>query len=76
MYEELKAILINDLSIEENKITPDAHIKNDLGINSLELADLTLSIEENFGIEIDDSKLSKFITVADMVSYLEENAKK
>jgi acyl carrier protein len=48
---------------------------NDLGINSLELADLILLCEEKFGLEVKDDDIQRFITVADVVAYLEENAK-
>ena len=48
---------------------------NDLGINSLELADLILLCEEKFGIEVKDDDIHKFITVGDVVAYLEENVK-
>lgn len=75
MYEKVKNLLIEDLSVDENVITPEAELINDLGINSLELADLILLCEEKFGVEIKDDDIHKFITVGDVVTYLEENAK-
>lgn len=71
MFEKLKALLIEELSIEEELITPDAELKSDLGINSLELAELALQCEENFDIEIKDDDIHKFVTIADVVNYLE-----
>ena len=73
MFEKFKAILVDDLSINEADIKPEAQLQNDLGINSLELADLILSCEEKFGVTIDDDDLRDFVTVADVVKYLEDN---
>lgn len=72
ILEEIKNLLVTELNIENpDDITLDAHLTNDLGINSLELADLVLLCEEKFNIEIDDSDLGKLDTVGDVVSYLE-----
>ena len=71
MFEELKKILVEEFSIDEEKITLEAEFVNDLGINSLELADLVLLCEEKFEIEIDDDDLRELITVGDVVNYLE-----
>ena len=70
MYEEFRKLLIEKLEIEPEKITPDAQLANDLGINSLELADLVLYCEDKYDIEIDDDALQGFITVNDVVEYL------
>ncbi len=70
MFDKVKEILIRELQIKESEITPDAELVNDLGINSLELADLVLICEEEFDIEIDDDDLRTFITVGDVVDYL------
>ena len=59
-------------SINADVITMEAELTGDLGINSLELADLVYSCEEKFDITIDDEDLHKFITVGDVVKYLEE----
>lgn len=75
MFEEVKELLINDLSVKEEDIKPEAELISDLGINSLELADLIFLCEEKFGVEVKDDDIHKFITVADVVSYLEENKK-
>ncbi len=71
MYEQFKSILTSELSVEPELITMKAELKGDLGINSLELADLILLCEDKFDIEIDDGQLSKFITVGDVVDYLQ-----
>lgn len=71
MYEQFKSILVDDLSIDPSQITMDAELTKDLGINSLELADLILLCEDKLGVEIDDKQLSKFISVGDIVNYLQ-----
>ncbi len=71
MFEKIKAILIDELNVKAEDITLDAELSSDLGINSLELADLTLLCEEKFGITIDDDDVHTFITVGDIVTYLE-----
>ena len=75
MFETLKKFLIDELRVNESDITMDAELSSDLGINSLELAELVCTCEEKFDIEIADEDLNGFVTVGDVVSYLEENAK-
>ncbi len=75
MFEKLKEILISELQIEEDLITLDASLASDLGVNSLELAELVLTVEDQLGVEINEDDLHKFITVGDVVKYLEEIAK-
>lgn len=72
MFEELKQFLIDELRVDADKITADAALSSDLGINSLELADLVYLCEEKFGIVIDDEDLHNFNTVGDIVAYLEK----
>ena len=71
MFEKIKNLLVEELSVKEEDITMSAELVNDLGINSLELADLVLLCEEKFDIEIDDENLHKLVTVGDVVTYLE-----
>ena len=73
MFEELKKFLIEELRVDEDKITMEAALSSDLGVNSLELADLILLCEEKFNIVIDDEDLHTFITVGDVVNYLNAN---
>jgi len=74
MFEKLKDILVEELSIEADTITMEAELANDLGINSLELADLILLCEDTFGVEFDENDMHKFITVGDVVEFLNANA--
>jgi acyl carrier protein len=74
MFEKLKAILVEELSLNADDITPSAELVNDLGINSLDLADLVLLCEDEFGIEFSEDDIHKFITVGDVVEFLEQQA--
>ena len=74
MFERLKKILVDELSLNPDDVTLNAELSNDLGVNSLELADLVLVCEDEFGVEFNEDDIHKFITVGDVVEYLEENA--
>ena len=74
MYEKFVKLLVEELQIDESEITMDAELSNDLGINSIELADLVMQCEDKFGIEIQDDDIRKFTTVRDVVTYLESIA--
>lgn len=73
MYEKVKQLLIEELQVKEENITPDAELSSDLGVNSIELANLILLCEDKFDVTIDDDDMNKFITVGDVVAYLEAN---
>ncbi len=72
MFEKLKEILMEEFRIPEDKITMDAELINDLGINSLDLNDLALQCEDKFDIEIRDEDIRQFITVGNVVEYLDK----
>lgn len=74
MFEKLKEILVEELSLDPDDITMDAELSNDLGVNSLELADLVLLCEDTFGVEFKDEDIHKFITIGDVVEFLNANA--
>ena len=71
MYEKFVKLLVEELQIDEADITMDAELSSDLGINSIELADLVMQCEDKFGIEIQDDDIRQFTTVGDVVEYLE-----
>ena len=73
MFENVRDFLVEELRKKPEMITPDAELVGDLGINSLELAELILACEEKFNVQIDDEDLHRFTTVADIVNYLEEH---
>ena len=72
MFDKVKQILIDELQLDESRIALDAELSKDLGINSIELADLIMMCEEEFGIEISEDDANEFITVGDVVDYLEK----
>lgn len=73
MFEKVKELLVEELQVNEADITLDAELSADLGINSIELADLVMICEERFDLTIEDEDLHSFITVGDVVDYLEAN---
>ena len=74
MYETVKKLLVEELQIKEQDITPEAELSADLGINSIELANLVMLCEEKFDIVFKDADLPGLLTVRDVVDYLEANA--
>jgi acyl carrier protein len=72
MFEEIKSMLVEEMSIDEAEVKEDAEFINDLGFNSLELADLVALCEEKYDIDLDEEKIREILTVADFVKYLEE----
>ena len=74
MLNKLKNLLVEEMDINPELISLEADLMNDLGFNSLELADLVVLCEEKFNIIFDESVLPTLLTVGDVVSYLEENA--
>ena len=73
MFEKLKEILVEEIDINPDKIVPSAELINDLEINSLELAELVLLCEEQF--DIDEDAARTFVTIQDVVEYLEKYEK-
>ena len=71
MFETVKNILVDELQIDASTITPEAELSADLGINSIELANLVMICEEKFDLTIDDEDLHRFLTVGDIVEFLE-----
>ena len=75
MFETLKNLLVEELQLDPDEIKPESELANDLGINSIELADLIMMCEDKFGVEIEDDDIHNFVTIADVASYLESHAK-
>ena len=76
MFETLKNLLVEELQLDPDEIKMESELVNDLGINSIELADLVLMCEDKFGLEIEDDDIHKFITINDVVKYLEQQQQK
>jgi len=72
MFETLKDYLVKEFRLNADDVTMEAELIGDLGINSLELADLILLCEDKFNVVIDDEEIRNFTTVGDVVRYLEK----
>ncbi len=70
MLEKLKSIIAEQLSVGENEITAESNFKDDLGADSLDLFELVMSLEEEYGVEIPSEDLEKIATVGDVMEYL------
>lgn len=75
MFDEIKSIMTETLSIPENQITPEANLEADLGISSLELYELGGRIMEVYDIDIEEDEIHTFITVNDIVEYVSAHTK-
>lgn len=71
--ERLKKIIAEQLSVPEEEITPDASFIEDLNADSLDLVELIMSLEEEFGVKISDEDAEKIRTVRDAIDYLHEH---
>ena len=71
MYEEVKTILARQLRIAPERVTLDAQIKKDLGADSVDILQLLMRHEDDYGIVIPDQELAKFETVGDVVTFLD-----
>ena len=74
IFEKLKAIAVNDIGIDADKVKPESDIIKELGLDSLDIVDMLMKMEETFGVTIDDSDVVEMKTVADVVRFI-ENAK-
>ena len=73
VLDQIKKILVETMDIEEEKVTLDAKLEDDLNLDSLDSVELIMSAEEEFGIEIPDEDVMNFKTVNDIVNYIEEH---
>ena len=73
--QRVKEIIVNQLNVNEEQITPQASFIDDLGADSLDTVELVMAFEEEFGCEIPDDAAETILTVGDAVKFLEKNAK-
>lgn len=74
VFERIREIICDQLDLEEDKVTMDSDIMEDFEADSLDVVDLVMSIEDEFGLEVPDDQIENFRTVADVVRYIEENS--
>ncbi len=74
VLEKVKAILAEQFDVEEDKITADTDLQEDLGADSLDVVDLLMSIEDEFEVEVPEEEIENIKTVGSLVSYIEANS--
>ena len=73
--ERVKDLVVEQLGVSQDQVTPQASFIDDLGADSLDTVELVMAFEEEFGIDIPDEDAEKMVTVNDAIKYLEENCK-
>lgn len=73
-FERIRELLAEQLDIDEDKITMDSDILEDFEADSLDVVDMVMTLEEEFGVEVPDEQIENFHTVGDVVRYVEENS--
>ena len=73
--EKVKSIIVEQLGVDEEEVTPDASFVDDLGADSLDTVELVMAFEEEFGVEIPDDAAEKITTVGDAIKFIQDNAK-
>ena len=72
-FPRVKKIIVEQLGVEEEEVVPTASFVEDLNADSLDLVELIMSLEEEFGMEISDEEAEKIVTVNDAVEYINEH---
>ena len=72
IFEKVKKIIVDQLRVDENLVTMDSNIQEDLGADSLDAVELIMALEEEFGIDVQDEEAENFKTVGDVVRYIEK----
>ena len=75
VQEKITEIIVEQLGVKPEEVTPEASFVDDLGADSLDTVELVMALEEEFGIEIPDEDAEKIQTVGDAVKYIQEKAK-
>lgn len=71
-FDKVKDIIVDKLGIDEEKVTTEASFKDDLGADSLDIAELVMELEDEFEMEIPDEEAEKIITVGDALNYIDK----
>ena len=71
-FDKIKDIIVDKLGIDEDQVTKDATFKDDLGADSLDIAELVMELEDEFETEIPDEEAKKIVTVGDALDFIEK----
>ncbi len=71
-FETVKKLIVNQLNLEEDKVTENSDIINDLGADSLDIFEMLMTMDEEFGITLPDEKVKDMRTVGDLVKFIDE----
>ncbi|MBQ8107139.1 MAG: acyl carrier protein [Ruminococcus sp.] len=71
VFDKIREIIVEQLDVDEDKVTAEASITEDLGADSLDVVDLVMSIEESFDVEVPDEEVENIKTVGDIVKFIE-----
>ena len=74
VFDKVKKIVVENLGVEESKVTETSNFVEDLGADSLDQVELVMAFEEEFGVEIPDDVAEKITTVQKAVEYIEQNS--
>lgn len=69
---KVRDFLIDDLEVDEDKIVPEARLKDDIGIDSLDFVDIVVIVEKNFGFKIKPEEMAGVVTLSDFCDYIEK----
>ncbi len=75
VFEKVREIIVDNLNVDPDKVTPDAHIKDDLGADSIDAVSIILELEDTYGIKINTDNIEAISTVGKLVSYVESATK-
>jgi acyl carrier protein len=73
--EKVKTMIVEQLGVNESEVVPEAKFIDDLGADSLDIVELVMALEDEYGIEIPDEDAEKIETVGDAIRYIEEHIK-
>ena len=76
IFEKLKAMAVEQIGIDPALIKPESDIIKDLGCDSLDIVDMLMSVEETYGVTVEDKDVSEMRTVADVVAFIEAHRTK
>ena len=73
MFEKIRDLIVEEVGVDEEQVTMDASFKNDLNIDSLDLFEMVMTLEEEFDVEIPSEDLENIDTVGDLINHIENH---